>query len=422
MKRSTHQPKRQWTAGIAASLMAVVWLGTWINRPLAAQELLPPPKSTRVQPTEPSAIPTTVRPGNFSNAPRVRIKDITYVEGQRVNRFTGIGLVTGLNGTGGNTPKTRELTLAFFERLGGIRSDPQERDGIGLNTQFRTNNVSVVAVTAEVPVNRHRIGNRIDVIVSTLDDATSLLGGHLELVSLQGFDGEIYAVASGVITNGGFSFSGDAASVQKNHATTGRVPGGAIIEKDICKPPFAENGFFILNLEDPDLETASRIAREINKYWPHVAQILRDDRIKIFVPPSLRNDAEQFAAQVEGIYVQPDVAAKVVINERTGTVVVGEHVKISPVAITHANLTVITGESPIASQPAPFSDGETVVLPRTDIEVTEEQRAVSVLEPTVTVGELARALNSLGVTPRDLSSIFQSLKQMGALHAKLEFQ
>ncbi len=351
----------------------------------------------------------------------VRIKDITYIEGQRVNRFTGMGLVSGLNGTGGKNPATRQFALNMLERF-DQRADPNLRARIRTDALDKTDNLAVVTVTAEVAISDHRIGNRVDVIVSTFDDASSLQGGILIATPLYGYDGEVYAVAGGPISIGGFSFSGDAASVQVNHPTTGRISGGATIERSICKEPFAKQGRFVLNLHDPDLQNSTRIASAIDQFWPHAARVISDESVEIFVPREYAQATEHFAALIESIRIRPDVEAKVVINERTGTVVIGDNVRLSPVAITHANLAVITGDSPTVSQPAPFSEGATVVVPRTDISVSEEQRAVNVFESTVTVGELARALNSLGVTPRDLSSIFQLLKSSGALHAKLEFQ
>lgn len=389
---------------------------------LQGQEILPTPQPIpeNVPYSEPLLQPPQTNQRILPGV-SVRIKDITYVEGQRINRFTGMGLVTGLNGTGGKNPATRQFALSMLERF-GQRADSNLRNNIRTDALDKTDNLSVVTVVAEVSVSDHRKGNRINVIVSAFDDASSLQGGVLMATPLYGFDGEVYSVAGGPISVGGFSFSGDAASVQKNHPTTGTISGGGVIEKDICKEPFAPHGRFVLNLMNPDLETASRIEREINRYWTRAARIISEESIEILIPTDYRGSPEQFAALIEAIRVMPDIEAKVVINERTGTVVVGEHVQVSPVAITHANLAVITGENPVVAQPAPFSQGATAVVPRTDIEVAEERSPVNLIDQAVTVGELARALNSLGVTPRDLSSIFQLLKKSGALHAELEFQ
>ena len=374
-----------------------------------------------IAPQQLESLPIQVPSTRLQSPFEVRIKDITYIEGQRTNRFTGMGLVTGLDGTGGKNPATRQFALSMLERF-GQRADPNLRNRIRTDALDKTDNLAVVTVTAEVDVSNHRVGNQIDVIVSAFDDASSLQGGVLISTPLYGYDGEVYVLAGGPISIGGFSFSGDAASVQKNHPTTGRVSRGGTVEKSICKEPFAKDGRFVLNLHDPDLTNSTRIANAINQVWLNSARVISDESVEVFIPRDYMRSTQHFAALVESIRITPDVEAKVVINERTGTVVIGENVRLSPVAITHANLAVITGESPIVSQPAPFSDGSTVVVPRTDINVSEEKSAVNVIPSTVTVGELARALNSLGVTPRDLSSIFQLLKSSGALHAELQFQ
>ena len=349
----------------------------------------------------------------------VRIKDITVVEGVRHNQLTGFGLVTGLNGTGGTSPVTRQFAANVSQRF-GLRLGPAERLGLNGDTRLRTDNISVVSVTADMPVFA-RPGSQIDVIVSTYDDAESLKGGTLLMTPLIGVDGQVYAAAAGPVSVGGFSFGGDAATVQKNHPTTGRVPGGAIIEKSV---PFqlAQCGQFRLQLRQEDFANATRIAQVINFHYPGTATAEDPQTIRVLLPPEYRSDPVAYIGAVRSLTVTPDLVAKIVINERTGTVVVGEHVRIAPVAITHANLAVITGESPEVSQPAPFSEGVTAVVPRTQLDVVEERRPVHVIPGTTTVGDLAAALNVLGVTPRDLSAIFQQLRSAGALHAELEFQ
>ena len=384
-----------------------------VPRPVNQLEELPPPIESAGQPV----IRNETR---VSSAAAVRIKDITRVQGYRTNKLIGMGLVAGLQGTGGKNPATRQFALNMLERLGN-RADPIQRAAIRLDALDKTDNLSVVAVSAEVDVSRHRQGNRIDVIVSAFDNATSLQGGVLIMTPLKGVDGEVYALADGPVSIGGFSFSGDAASVQKNHPTTGRIPGGATIEKDICLDPVKIRDWFGMNLLNPDLETASRIVNAINKYWMDHAQLVDGGSVQVSVPAEYRRNPNHFIALVQSIRVVPDIEARVVINERTGTVVIGDDVRLKRVAITHANLSVITGESPQVSQPAPFSPGVTTVVPRTDIEVVEDKGLVNVIDQPVTVGDLARALNALGVTPRDLSAIFQQLKASGALQAKLEF-
>ena len=356
---------------------------------------------------------------NFQNS--VRIKDLTRIQGRRTNKLTGMGLVSGLNGTGSKNPVTREFALNMLERF-DLRSDPLSRAEIRRRGLDKTDNLSVVTVTAEVDVTLHKQGNPIDVTISTFDDATSLQGGVLMLTPLFGVDGEVYALANGPVSVGGFSFSGEAASVQQNHPTTGRIPNGATIEKDICDALLTHTDRFRLNLTSPDLETASRMVNAINGFWPNYAHMLDAGVIEVRVPEPYMQRQNQFMALVQSIRVVPDSEARVVINERTGTIVIGQNVRLSKVAISHANLSVVTSESPMVSQPGPFSDGVTAIVPRTSIDVQEGSAPVRVIDPPVTVGDLAAALNAMGVTPRDLSSIFQQLKVSGALHAKLIFE
>ena len=349
----------------------------------------------------------------------VRIKDITSVAGVRSNQLVGMGLVTGLNGTGGKNPETRQFALNMLQRF-GLRADPTIRAQLRNDSKLKTDSLSVVVVTANLPAFAKK-GSVLDVTVSTFDDASSLQGGQLIMTPLFGVDDEVYAVASGPVSIGGFSFEGQAGSVQKNHPTTGRMAGGATVEKETCTP-IGEDGFVGLLLREPDYETASRIGQAINIVHPDSARVTDASTVEVAVPVQHQLDVPSFLSLIGQLPVKPDVKAKVVINERTGTVIIGARVKLSPVLITHANLAVITAETPVVSQPAPFSDGETTVVPRTDLQVIEEKNPVSVIDETATVGDLARALNALGVTPRDLSSIFQQLKAAGALHADLEFQ
>lgn len=349
----------------------------------------------------------------------VRIKDITNVAGVRENQLVGMGLVTGLNGTGGKNPETRQFALNMLQRF-GLRADPTIRAQLRNDSKLKTDSLSVVVVTAELPAFAKK-GSRIDVTVSTFDDASSLQGGQLIMTPLVGVNDEVYAVAAGPVSIGGFSFEGQAGSVQKNHPTTGRLAGGAIVEKETCTP-VGEDGFVSLLLEEADYETASRIGQAINIVYPGAARIADAATVEVFIPAQHQGDVPNFLSLIGQLPVRPDVKAKVVINERTGTVIIGANVRLSPVLVTHANLAVITAESPVVSQPAPFSDGETVVVPRTDLEVIEEKQPVTIIDQTATVGDLAQALNALGVTPRDLSSIFQQLKAAGALHAELEFK
>ncbi len=350
---------------------------------------------------------------------QVRIRDITSVEGVRTNQLTGLGLVAGLAGTGGKTPTTRQFALDLQQRF-GLRADPLQRLAIANDTKQKTDNLSVVAVTAMLPVYAKE-GSKIDVTVSAWDDAKSLLGGTLITTPLSGVDGCVYAVAQGPISVGGFSFDGQAGNVRQNHPTTGRIPGGAIVEEVV---PFdlGALGHLRLLLNDSDFVTANRITEAINLAYPGVASNSDSGTIMLLIPPEFVGDPTGFLSHVQSLPVQPDTPARVVINERTGTVVVGQQVHISAVAITHANLTVLTSETPQVSQPAPFSQGVTTVVPRTTVDVVQEKRPMYLLPSNASVGELAAALNVLGVTPRDLSAIFQQLHAAGALHAELQFQ
>ncbi len=354
-----------------------------------------------------------------SDAAGVRIKDITHVQGDRDNQLVGLGLVSGLNGTGGESPVTRQFALNLEQRL-GLRSDPGTRARLDFDTTRKTDNLSVVVVTANLPAFA-REGSEIDVTVAAYDDASSLQGGILVRTPLYGVDGEVYAVASGPVSVGGFSFSGEAGSVQQNHPTSGRIVFGATIEKETCTP-IELNGHVRLVLKSPDFETARRIVEVINAISVGAARVIDPSTIETTIPTDYLGKTSDWIGRIGSLEVEPDVPARVIINERTGTVVIGENVRLSRVLITHSNLTVITVETPQVSQPAPFSEGETVVVPRTDIDVVEDGIAVTEVEPNVTVADLAFALNTLGVAPRDLSSIFQQLKESGALHADLQFK
>jgi flagellar P-ring protein precursor FlgI len=357
--------------------------------------------------------------GSSATAGNVRIKDITHVHGDRDNQLVGLGLVTGLNGTGGGSPVTRQFALNLEQRM-GLRSDPASRARLDFDTARKTDNLSVVVVTANLPAFAKE-GSEIDVTVAAYDDASSLQGGILIRTPLYGVDGEVYAVASGPVSIGGFSFSGKSGSVQQNHPTSGRIVSGGSIEKETCTP-IGLDGHVRLVLKNPDYETARRMTEAINLIAVNSARVIDPATIESSIPLDYYGKPSDWIGRIGALTVDPDIPAKVVINERTGTVVIGENVRISRVLITHSNLTVITVETPEVSQPAPFSDGETVVVPRTDITVTEDGIAVTEVKDNLTVGDLAFALNTLGVAPRDLSSIFQQLKESGALHAELEFK
>lgn len=349
----------------------------------------------------------------------VRVKDITRVEGERTNVLVGLGLVTGLQGTGGKNPLTREFVLNLAQRF-GIRSEPDLIAKLRNDTSEKSDNTSVVVVTASIKTGEIK-GNRIDVTVSTLDDAKSLNGGILLPTPLLAVDGQVYALASGAIGTSAFSFAGEAASVQKNHPTTALIPGGATVEKETVTARGLEGRIRILLL-NADYETARRIAAASNQKMPGLAEVLDSGTVLLTKPEQWQGDIRDLAADVQQLLVVPDFPAKVVINERTGTIVIGHNVRISRVAVTHGSLAISTGETPEVSQPAPFSNGETTVVPRTQVDVVEEKNPIMVIEEPTTVADLVQALNALGVSPRDLSSIFQTMKSVGALQADLELK
>jgi flagellar P-ring protein precursor FlgI len=274
----------------------------------------------------------------------------------------------------------------------------------------------MVMVTAELPP-FSRKGSTIDVTVSALD-AQSLQGGVLLPTPIDGLDGQTYAVAQGSLTIGGFGASGQAASATKNQLNVGRIPDGAIVEREALGE-FHCNGLLRLLLRSPDHATAYAITKAINDKHPKTAATRDSGTIQVCVPDARMADIVGFVGEIGLLEVTPDAPARVVINERTGTIVAGENVKISTVAVSHGNLQITTTETPQVSQPLPFSGGETVVVPRTTVDVEEQGGKMEILNKSATVADVARALNALGATPRDLISIFQNLKQAGALHAEL---
>lgn len=361
------------------------------------------------------AIPAAAVPAH--GQPEVRIGDITQLSGEQKNRITGLGFVTGLAGTGGTSENTKRAAILLLQRL-GLRSAPLQRQLL-LQLQEKTDNVSLVIVSAEMPAHAKR-GQRIDVMVSTQDDAESLAGGVLVTTPLVGVDGEVYAVAGGPISINGGNFGGNAANVTKNHPTTGRIPGGAVVENEIPSTIFEYDAFHLM-LNNPSYETARRVAESINTVVPAAAYVHDPAMVTVRIPPGNVQQPYEFVAICQEQLVIPDDPARVVINERTGTIVVGSSVRLSAVAITQGNLIVTTIENEQVSQPEAFSDGETTTVDRSEVQVTEPGGVVNVVQDTTTVGELAASLNALGVSPRDLSSIFQALKEAGALHAQLEF-
>lgn len=342
----------------------------------------------------------------------VRVKDIASVKGVRENQVIGYGLVVGLNGTGDRegTEFTVRSLASLLAKL-GIGVDPEE---------IEVKNVAAVMVTSMLPPFA-RNGSRIDALVSSLGDARSLEGGTLLMTPLFGTDGEVYAIAQGPLSVGGFAAGGGGSGVQKNHPTVGRIAGGVTIEREL---PFRidDHDQFELALGSPDFTTALRMAEAINDHFvAPVAEAVDSGTVVLRVPIEFSSRAVSFMAAVESIEVRPDLRARVVLNERTGTVVMGSDVHIQTVAVSHGNLSVTISANSEASQPSPRSfTGETVVVTNQDVEAIEEAGSLSLLGGTVTISELVRGLNAMGVTPRDLIAILQAIKASGAMSAELE--
>jgi len=343
-----------------------------------------------------------------------RIKDLVEFEGVRGNDLVGYGLVVGLNGSGDgirNSPFTEEALGNLLERLGVNVS----------GEKFRPKNVAAVIVTATLPP-FSRTGSRIDITVSAIGDAKNLLGGTLIMTPLNAADGEIYAVAQGAILAGGIGASGDAASTQIGVPTSGSIPGGARIEREV---PFVLNDLKILHLalREPDFTTAARIEAAINQALGREVARMGDSGTVILDLAVAGGSPARLIATIENLEVNPSQKARVVVDPRSGTIVLGADVKISRVAISQGNLTIRINETPIAAMPNPFAEGETVVLPRTDIEIDEDAaNRMALVEKNVTLADLVDGLNALGVGPRDMIDILKAIKAAGALHAELIVQ
>ena len=341
-----------------------------------------------------------------------RIKDIASLKGVRSNQLIGYGLVVGLNGTGdgSGTKFTVQSLVNMMEHL-GIHALPDD---------VKVSNVAAVMVTADLPP-FGREGSKLDVLVSSVGDAKSLQGGTLLLTPLRGVDNRIYALAQGPLIVGGFASSGAAGGgVQKNHPTVARIPGGASIEREIPFH-FAKMQDLVISLNEPDFTTAMRVTDAINGTLGQKLAFPSDaGTIRVHVPGEMRKNMVGMMASLEQININPDSKARIIMDERTGTVVMGQDVRISSVAIAHGNLSVTIKESPQVSQPAPFSQGQTVVTPQSKVNVAEEQKRLIVMPSGTSLGEVVKALNAIGVSPRDLIAVFQAIKAAGALQADLE--
>lgn len=340
-----------------------------------------------------------------------RVKDITTLKGVRQNQLIGYGLVVGLQGTGdGSSSQFTIQSLATMLNNLGVGIDP---------STINVKNVAGVIVTAYLPPFA-RMGTKVDLLVSSLGDAKSLQGGTLLLTPLKGADGQVYAVGQGPITLGGFAAEAGGASASKNHSTVGKIPGGALVEREL-QFDFSLVEDLTYSLNNPDFTTANRVAKAINTQLKGSFAAAKDSgTVEVRLPEIYRNKIVQFVAEVESIKIKPDIGAKVVVNERTGTVVVGQDVRISTVAIAHGSLTIAIQPNLEVSQPEPLSNGETVVTNQPTVEVKEGESKLAIVPTGASIGDLVRALNALGVTPRDLIAVFQAIQAAGALQADLE--
>lgn len=338
----------------------------------------------------------------------VRVKDLVAIQGVRENALTGYGLVVGLNGTGDKASSQFTITsLANMLRNLGIAVNP---------ILLKPKNVAAVMVTANLPPFA-RSGQQVDCTLSSIGDATALVGGTLISTPLYGPDGKVYAMAQGPISVGGYVFEGASGSgVSKNYPTVGRVPAGATVERSLDLNLGEE---LTLLMNNPDFTTAHRLARALNgAYGTSIAHATDLSTVKVGIPKGA--SAVDFIARLESVDVVPDDKARVVVNERTGTVVMGDDVRIATVAVAHGSLSIKINEKPRVSQPQPFTQGSTTIVPQTEISVEEGGRRLLMVDGGATIGNLVRALNAIGVTPRDLVIILQCIKKAGGLYADLE--
>ncbi|MDY6941660.1 MAG: flagellar basal body P-ring protein FlgI [Pseudomonadota bacterium] len=342
-----------------------------------------------------------------------RIKDLASVAGVRSNQLIGYGLVVGLDGTGDQTSQT-PFTLQSLRNMLAEFGVVVPND---VNPQLK--NIAAVAVHADLPAFA-KPGQRIDVTVSSLGNAESLRGGTLLMTPLKGADGQVYAIAQGNLVVGGLGVSGgDGSRIAVNVPSTGRIPAGASVER-VVQSAFAKFSSIVLNLHTPDFTSAHRLAQSINDTMGvNTARAVDAISVEVVAP----RDAAQrvaFISVLENLEVEPgDAPARVIVNSRTGTVVIGSHVRVMPAAVTHGSLTVTISEEPTVSQPAPFSEGETVVVPQTQIEISQPETRMFLFDPGVSLDEIVRAVNEVGAAPGDLVAILEALKSAGALRAQL---
>jgi len=348
---------------------------------------------------------------NSGLAHAIRVKDLADIKGVRNNQLVGYGLVVGLDGTGDDdkTQFTYQSLVSMLKKM-GIVVNPDEVD---------VDNVAAVMVTATLPPFA-KVGSKLDVNISSIGNSESIQGGTLLMTPLKGPDGNVYAVAQGPLSIGGFSFSGAAGGgIQKNHPTVGNIPGGAIIEKEIDLELTKRTSLDIC-LKNPDFTTSLRLKEAIERnILSGIASAIDAGTISVMIPPKFSKNVVNFISQIENLSVTPDIVAKVVLNERTGTVVMGENVRISTVAVSHGNLSIIIKEQQSVSQPLPMSGGQTTVVPESDVKVVEQKSNLLLINKGANIGQVIKGLNGIGVSPRDLIAILQSIKAAGALQAEL---
>jgi len=350
------------------------------------------------------------------SANAARVKDLAQLHGVRNNQLLGYGLISGLNGTGDDMKKSVFTLQAIYNMM--------TRHGITINpdniTDIKLKNVAAVMVTGTLPPFA-KSGSTIDIQVSSMGDSKSLAGGTLLMTPLVGPDGKVYAVAQGPLSTGSFAFGGKAAQVQKNHPTAGSISGGAIIERSLTGE-LGAGGKLLYQMRNADFTTAANMAEVINKrFGQGTAFPDTSGTVKVAIPSQFKEDVVDFIAAVEVLDVETDSPARVVVNERTGTIVMGKDVRLATVAVSHGNLSLIIREDTSVSQPNPLSEGQTVIVPKTKVKVVEDDGQLVLLDMKkgVSIGEIANALNAIGATPRDLIAIFQAIKASGSLHGEL---
>jgi len=347
-------------------------------------------------------------------ASATRIKDIAQLGGVRENQLIGYGLVTGLAGTGDDLQKVLFTRQALYNMM--------VRQGITVNptdfAKIKSKNVAAVMVTASLPP-FGKAGSTIDIEVASIGDAKNLAGGNLLMTALKGPDGKVYAVAQGPMTVGAFAFGGKAAKAQKNHPTVGRVANGAIIEQTV-PVALGHDGVLSYRLRMSDFSTASNMSNAINTaFGKETASPVDSTTVSVVIPDEFKDQPVTFISKLESLDLKVETSARVVINERTGTIVMGQDVRLSTVAVSHGNLSIVIKESADVIQPNPLAPGETVIVPKTTIEVTEDDGELMVVKEGVSISAVADALNAIGATPRDLIAIFQAIKAAGAMQGEL---